>query len=172
MILRYAKAHTYVISPSRKNPSDAGIDVFFCPDVEPNKMDPKKNMLSGSIVVHPGKNSKLRTGLKFEIPHGYMLEVKNRSSMSSKKDLIVGGGVLDAGYAGEVSVILHNVSNSPQLIEPGDKIAQLVLIPVVHFDAAICDEGELYNREITISNRGTDGFGSSGSNYKGGKGNG
>jgi len=162
MILRFAKVHNNAHMPIRANPSDAGADIFFCPDVGSGEMDPLKNMLKGTIVIQPGRNSKLRTGLKFEIPHGYMLEVKNRSSMSSKKDLIVGGGVVDSGYAGEISVIMHNISNSPQMISPGDKIAQLVLIPVIHFDSALIDECELYDRQLTISRRGNDGFGSTG----------
>ena len=162
MILRFATTHENVFLPDRANPSDAGLDVFFSPDVQKGERDPLKNMKKGSMVIQPGRNGKCRTGLKFEIPHGYMLEVKNRSSMSAKKDLLVGGGVIDPGYEGEVSVILHNVSNSPQMIEPGDKIAQLVLIPVVHFDAALANEDELYQRSIVMSNRKDGGFGSTG----------
>jgi dUTP pyrophosphatase len=161
MILRFAKTHQHAFSPLRANPSDVGLDVFFSPDVPPG-YDAGKNMKKGSITITQGQSAKLRTGLKFEIPHGYMLEVKNRSSMSSKRELIVGGGVLDPGYEGEVCVILHNVGNSVQVIEPGTKIAQLVLIPVVHFDPAMCEEDEIYSRTVAMSNRGDGGFGSTG----------
>lgn len=162
MILRFAKAHDNVFTPKRANPSDAGLDVFFNPNVPFGEHDPKKNMKKGTMVVQPGKNAKLRTGLIFEIPHGYMLQVMDRSSMSYKRELKVGGGVLDPGYSGEVCVIMHNIGNSPQMIEPGDKIAQLVLIPVVHFSPALAEKNELYRNSIAISNRGEGGFGSTG----------
>jgi dUTP pyrophosphatase len=162
MILRFAMAHDHVFKPKRANPSDAGLDVFFSPDVPFGEHDPVKNMKKGTMVVQPGKNAKLRTGLKFEIPHGYMLQVMDRSSMSYKRELKVGGGVLDPGYSGEVCVIIHNIGNSPQMIEPGDKIAQLVLIPVVHFAPALAEEEELYQNSVAMSNRGSGGFGSTG----------
>lgn len=162
MILRFAKVHENTYSPTRANPSDVGLDVFFSPDVPQDEYDSHKNMKKGSITITQGQSAKLRTGLKFEIPHGYMLEVKNRSSMSSKRELIVGGGVIDPGYEGEVCVVLHNVGNSVQVIEPGTKIAQLVLVPVVHFDPAVCKEEELYTRTVAMSNRKDGGFGSTG----------
>ena len=162
MILRFATAHDNVFLPKRANASDAGLDVYFSPDVSKGEHDSVKNMKKGSMVVHPGKTMKFRTGLKFEIPHGYMLQVMDRSSVSYKRELKVGGGVLDSGYAGEVCVILHNLGNSPQLVEPGEKIAQLVLVPIIHFDPALTDESELYQRTVAMSDRGESGFGSTG----------
>jgi dUTPase len=64
-----------------------------------------------------------------------MLEVKNRSGNAAKRSLLVGACVVDSGYDGEVFVNLHNVGNKVQLVDPGTKIAQVVLIPVVHFRA-------------------------------------
>lgn len=162
MILRFAKAHENTFLPQRANPSDAGLDLFFSPDVPKGEHDSVKNMKKGSMVVHPGKTMKFRTGLKFEIPHGYMLQVMDRSSVSYKRELKVGGGVLDPGYSGEVCVVMHNLGNSPQLVEPGDKIAQLVLVPIVHFFPALAEEDELYQRNVAMSDRGDGGFGSTG----------
>ena len=125
-----------------------GLDVFFCPsDGE-------------GIYLRPGDTALFQTGLKFGVPHGYMLEVKNRSGNASKRSLLVGACVVDSGYDGEVFVNLHNVGNKVQLIDPGTKIAQVVLIPVVHFRARQSDNENLYNYPMTISNRGDGALGS------------
>ena len=103
----------------------------------------------------------LGTGLRFGVPHGYMLEVKNRSSIAAKRSLLVGAHVIDSGYDGEVFINLHNIGRRSQLIEPGQKIAQLVMIPVVPFRAIRTGSGDLYDwYPITISNRGEGALGS------------
>tara|TARA_B100001123_G_scaffold74689_1_gene84106 strand:+ start:4909 stop:5433 length:525 start_codon:yes stop_codon:yes gene_type:complete len=153
MILEYAKVREDVITPVRANPSDAGLDVFFCPDPETWDDDRGVWLKSGETAIFP-------TGLKFAVPHGYMLEVKNRSGNASKKSLMVGACVIDSGYEGEVFVNLHNVGNTPQHINPGMKIAQLVLIPVVHFRPMLTGEEKLYEHPTTISQRGAGSLGS------------
>jgi len=160
MLLEYAVVHDNVFPPTRANPSDVGLDLFFSPDVKLGDFDKEKNMPLGSIVIMPSQCMKLRTGLRFAVPHGFCLEIKNRSSVSSKKELLVGGGVIDPGYDGEVVIILHNVGRSPQMIKPGDKIAQAVLFPVIHVRPISVDNRELYKDNIAISNRGSNGFGS------------
>ena len=152
MILRYEKTRLGVKAPSRSNPSDAGLDVFYCPEND-----------SGAIFIGPTATAVLPTGLRFEVPHGFMLEVKNRSSMAAKKQLLVGACVIDPGYSGEVFINLHNVGMEPQTINVGDKIAQLVLLPVYHFQCQEEPSGTIYNRPVCISNRGEGGFGSTGS---------
>jgi len=89
-----------------------------------------------------------------------MLEVKNRSSVAAKRSLMVGACVVDSGYDGEVFVNLHNVGSETQHVMAWDKIAQLVLIPVVHF-RALETSGDLYDwYPITMSNRGDGALGS------------
>lgn len=152
MILRYENVRPGVKAPVRSNPSDAGLDVFFCPKYD-----------KGAIFIDPGATAILETGLRFEVPHGFMLEVKNRSSMASKKQLLVGACVIDPGYSGEVFINLHNVSMRPQMLSAGDKIAQLVLLPVYHFECLEVSSGTIYDRPLCISSRGEGGFGSTGS---------
>ena len=135
--------------PNRANPSDAGLDVFYCP-ADPNV---------SAISVMPGENQLLPTGLKFGVPHGYMLQVCNRSSMGAKRSLVVGAHIVDSGYDGEVFIDLHNIGKEEQFIGSGDKIAQLVLVPVVHF-RTVQVEGGLYDESITISGRGDGALGS------------
>ena len=60
-----------------------------------------------------------------------MLEIKNKSGIASKRQLLVGACVVDSGYDGEVYVNLHNISAETQTIEPGQKIAQAVLTPII-----------------------------------------
>ena len=86
MILEY-KVRAGAIQPARANPSDAGLDVFY------NPSDPEVS----AIKIHPGENKMLPTGLSFGIPHGYMLQVCNRSSMGVKRSLVVGAHIIDSG---------------------------------------------------------------------------
>ena len=150
MYLEYVKIRENSIDPERANPSDAGMDVFYCPD-QPNAM---------SLGISPGNCRVIPTGLKFGVPHGYMLEVKNRSSVAAKRSLLVGACVVDPGYNGELYINLHNVGNQDQFINAGEKIAQVVLIPVVHFRAVEKKSDSLYEDQIAISKRGAGGFGS------------
>ena len=89
-----------------------------------------------------------------------MLEVKNRSSMAAKRSLVVGACVIDSGYSGEVFINLHNIGREPQHIAPGEKIAQLVMTPVIHFSPQETQSERLYSDPITISDRGTGALGS------------
>jgi len=149
MILEYAKVRESAYAPSRANPSDAGLDVFYSPETPHNKM----YITTKSSRIIP-------TGLKFAIPHGYMLEVKNRSSVAAKRQLLVGACVIDSGYEGEVFVNLLNVGTESQSLKPGDKIAQLVMTPVIHFRPVETAEENLYAYPMTISNRGEGALGS------------
>ena len=148
MILEY-KTRKGARTPMRANPSDAGLDVFYSPP------DPNISV----IKIEPGENKMLPTGLSFGVPHGYMLQVCNRSSMGVKRSLVVGAHIIDSGYEGEVFIDLHNIGTETQFIEAGAKIAQLILVPVVHFRARQVDY-DLYREEITISNRGDGSLGS------------
>ena len=149
MIIEYHRTHFNSHPPTRGNPSDAGLDVYF----SPKPRDP--------VTIEPGQSGILPTGLKFGVPHGYMLEVKNRSSVASKRSLIVGACVVDSGYDGEVFVNLHNIGNKPQVVEPHTKIAQVVMTPVVSFRALETTNPNLYDwYPITISDRGTGALGS------------
>ncbi len=149
MIIEYHRTHFNSHPPTRGNPSDAGLDVYFSPKArEP-------------VTINPGESVILPTGLKFGVPHGYMLEVKNRSSVASKRSLIVGACVVDSGYDGEVFVNLHNIGTEPQVVEPHTKIAQVVMTPVVSFRALETQNPDLYGwYPITISERGDGALGS------------
>lgn len=152
MRINYVKVRENVKDPVRANPSDAGIDLFYCPD---------KISDHTSEIIRPDETKHLETGLKFEIPHGYVMRILDRSSMASK-DVITTAGVIDSGYEGEVSVLLHNLNDGPYKVKEGDKIAQAVIQPIVTFPLREIDEEEYYEDTPTISDRGEDGFGSTG----------
>ncbi len=151
-MIEWCRTHFNVHPPSRANPSDAGLDVYF----SPKSQEP--------VAIEPGTGAILPTGLRFGIPHGYMLEVKNRSGMAAKRSLIVGACVIDSGYDGEVFINLHNIGTTTQIIEPHTKIAQVVMTPVVHFRAMERNgDDDLYGwYPITISDRGDGSLGSTG----------
>lgn len=135
--------------PVRANASDAGADVFYCGN-EP-------------ITIAPGQTVLLGTGLQVATPLGYVCEVKNRSGMAAKNQLIVGACVIDSGYAGEVKINLHNVGREVKIIMPFDKIAQLIFYPIALPTFQLLDDDtDLYMYTPTISDRGEGGFGSTG----------
>ena len=148
MILKYSEIIP-VKTPLRANPSDAGLDIFCAEDAD-------------LILIPKDSNRVLRTGLKFEIPHGYMLMVCNRSSVASKYNLVVGAHIVDSGYNGELFIDLHNIGDTDQAITRGQKIAQVVLVPIVPFIPMLVPEDNLYNVPLTISNRKDGAMGSTG----------
>jgi dUTP pyrophosphatase len=137
-------------APTRSNPSDAGMDVFYNPADES----------TGTVVIGSGKNVMLPTAVKFGVPHGYMLQAMNRSSMAAKRSLVVGAHCIDSGYDGEVFIDLHNVGTEIQVLQPGDKIAQLVLVPIVTFRLLRGDSGMYSRYPISMSERGDGALGS------------
>ena len=150
MIIEYSRVRPDAKPPVRANPSDAGLDLFFNPeDIE------------AGVRIKPGESKLFQTGIRVGVPHGYMLEIKNRSSIAAKRSLLVGACVVDSGYDGEIFVNLHNVGTEEQIVAKHDKIAQAVMVPVVHFRALETGSGDLYNwHPITISERGTGALGS------------
>lgn len=133
--------------PVRAHESDAGIDFYWNPS-KPVKI----------INIHSAQNSLLETGVAIEIPEGTMLEVKNKSGIASKDQLVVGACVVDHGYSGEVFIDLHNVGEFTKTLKRGQKIAQGVLVPVLTPKIEVID----YIPYEGKSTRGSGGFGSTG----------
>ena len=109
------------------------------------------------IELRPGQRAMVPTGLSFEIPPGYEIQVRPRSGWAIKKGVSVVNtpGTVDADYRGEVLVGLINLGQEPMDILPGDRMAQAVLCPVVQ--AELVEVAELSGTE-----RGAGGFGSTG----------
>ena len=109
------------------------------------------------LRLAPGERALVPTGLQLEIPSGYEGQVRPRSGMALKRGLTVlnAPGTIDADYRGDVGVILINHSLENQVIEPGDRIAQLVFAPVIRAELNDTDQ-------LRESDRNTGGFGSTG----------
>lgn len=109
------------------------------------------------VVLAPGGRHAVATGLAFAIPHGYEIQVRPRSGLALKHGIGAPNapGTIDSDYRGEVKVILINLGTEPFVIRRGDRIAQLVLAPVVR--------GQwVETEELDETARGEGGFGSTG----------
>ena len=110
------------------------------------------------LRLEPGSRALIPTGLFTAIPEGYEIQVRPRSGLALKRGLTVLNtpGTVDSNYTGEVGVILVNLSNEEQIIEPGERIAQLVFAKVEFMEL---EEIELITKE---TERGGQGYGDSG----------
>lgn len=108
-------------------------------------------------TLQPNEVKIFQTGLACEIEEGYKVQVRARSGLSSKHKITVinGVGTVDSDYRGQIGVPLINLSKTPYVIWKGDRIAQLVVCPVVHAEIEEVDN-------LSNTKRGTDGFGSTG----------
>ena len=124
--------------PKRANPTDAGADL----------------MSTETLEIYPGEQKLVDTGVAVKIPEGYAGFVYNRSSQGKKGITIPHSvGVIDADYRGNIKVILKNLGEDPYEIQRGDRIAQLVIVPVL-----LVEFEDIWND----TQRGTGGFGSTG----------
>lgn len=110
------------------------------------------------IAILPGQRALIPTGISVEIPHGYEIQVRSRSGLASKYGVIVlqSPGTVDADYRGEIRVILANLGEATFIVEPGMRIAQLVVAKVEQVSFVETQE------ELTATARGTGGFGHTG----------
>lgn len=113
--------------------------------------------LESPVVLKPLQRAMIPTGLYLEIPVGYEVQVRPRSGLAAKKGITVLNtpGTIDADYRGEVNVILVNLSDEPFTVEPGERIAQLVLSRHEKIDWEEVSE-------LGATERGEGGFGSTG----------
>lgn len=163
--MKFAKIRN-VKSPVRGTGKAAGID-FFVPNFGNNK---------GFIVI-PGTDVLMPSGIKMEIPEGYMLMAADKSGVVTSKWACLGAGrtpkaeafesivilgakIVDEDYQGEIHIHLVNVGNNAAFIKPGMKIAQFILVPVSYEELEEVSESELFSRS---SERGDGALGSTGS---------
>ena len=115
----------------------------------------KKEIEQDKYEIMPGERILVKTGVKMEIPAGFWGNIRDRSGLALKYGIHTLGGVIDESYRGEIGIIIINLSKNPYLIEKNERIAQMVITPYVQ--AQISNE-----KELTNSDRGENGFGSSG----------
>lgn len=129
--------------PSYATPSSAGMDL--------------RANLTEAVILQPLERRLIPTGLFFEIPEGYEVQIRPRSGLAFKHGITVlnSPGTIDADYRGEIGVLLVNLSQEPFTIENGERIAQMVV-------AAYTQAGWTEATTLTETERGTGGFGSTG----------
>lgn len=170
--LKYCKVRR-VKSPARAHATDAGLDWFVPEDLAVEEMQEKdkitncspqyccgQNGFIDTIVLQPGQSVLIPSGIKVKVPDGYAMIYDNKSGIASKRSLLVGSSVVDIGYEGICHINLHNVSNEVQTIHAGDKIVQSIMYKIGFHVPEEVPESELYAG--SISDRGSGGFGSSG----------
>ena len=110
-----------------------------------------------SVVLEPLERKLIPTGLFIELPTGYEAQIRPRSGLALKQGItcLNSPGTIDADYRGEIGVILINLSNELQVIKTGDRIAQMVVAPVIQISWEPATA-------LTSTNRGAGGFGSTG----------
>lgn len=119
-------------------------------------MDLRAN-LTESVTLKPLDRAIIKTGLFIELPLGYEAQVRPRSGLAFKKGISVlnAPGTIDADYRGEIGVILVNLSNEDFTVDNGERIAQLVIAKHERADWILAES-------LTVTQRGTGGFGSTG----------
>ena len=139
--VRVKKLRENAVLPSYGSDYAAGADLYAC----------------NAVTAEPGATEFVQTGLALEVPAGYAGLVYARSGLACKKGLAPANkvGVIDADYRGEIMVALYNHSSQAVEIEPGERVAQLVITPYL---TAVFEETE----ELSDTVRGEGGFGSTG----------
>ena len=160
MKLTFAKVRD-VKSPEYGTKGSAGIDFFVPNDFEPTIISPQNDLL-------------IPSGIKANIPHGYMLLGADKSGIVTSKfaygraerkpkpgtfrsPIIIGAKVIDEDYQGEIHIHLINVGDEQVLIKPGMKVAQFILVPVAYAELEEVPNDELFTE---VTERGAGGFGS------------
>lgn len=126
------------VLPTRAHADDAGLDLYGLEDA----------------TIAPGAGTLLRTGVAVAVPAGHVGLVCDRSSLA-RRGLKTAGGVIDAGYRGELGVVVWNISRDPQHVKKGERVAQLLVIP-------IATPAPVETHELDETARGAGGFGSTG----------
>lgn len=137
------KLKEQAIVPTYGSEFAAGADLYAC--------------LEAPVTIQPGETYLAKTGIAMEIPVGYAGLIYARSGLATKKGLAPANkvGVVDADYRGEIMVALHNHSNKEAAIEPGERIAQMVITPFLTANYTVVEE-------LSDTVRGENGFGSTG----------
>lgn len=141
--IRVKKLHPNAILPTYGSAHAAGADLYAC--------------IESPVTIEPGEIFWVPTGIALEVPEGCAGLIYARSSMGAKRGLAPANkvGVVDSDYRGEIRVVLLNHSKLPQIIEPGERVAQFVITPVLTPQYEQVDD-------LTNTDRGTGGFGSTG----------
>lgn len=146
MHLNIRLSSSNAIEPTRANEDDAGLDLYV--------------PLHEGAWIEPGAKATVNTHIQVAIPRGYVGLLFARSSLQKSWLMLANNvGVIDAGYRGDLKVVLLNTSNEVQGLRAGEKFAQLVIVPIITPTPVVSAASD---EEWESTTRGTGGFGSSG----------
>ena len=116
-----------------------------------------KAYIEEDIIIEPGATALIPTGIRLQIPEGYEGQIRPRSGLALKYAVTVLNtpGTIDADYRGEIKIVLVNHGKNPYTVCRDDRIAQLVFSPIIQAEL-------IQKKELSASNRGRNGFGSTG----------
>jgi dUTP pyrophosphatase len=142
-LLRVVKADPRIPLPAYESDGAAGLDV--------------RAFLTSDLVIPPLGRAQIPTGLFLEIPPGFEAQVRPRSGLAARRGVTVlnSPGTIDSDYRGELEIIVINLGSEPFTVGDGDRIAQLVVSPV-------CRAAVLEAESLSVTKRGSGGFGSTG----------
>lgn len=140
----FVKVHPKAVLPNYATTGSAGMDL--------------SNTLDEPLTLKPGERAKVPTGLIMVLPDGYEGQVRPRSGLAAKHGISLTNcvGTVDSDYRGEMCCLMINLGSEPYTIQPGERIAQLVIAPVIQ------PEVELLDKVPDVTERGAGGFGSTG----------
>lgn len=149
--------------PERGTSQSAGIDIFIPnqPDFNIKDKDGDLTQIQGPLLIKPGQSFLIPAGIKTNVPEGTALIAFNKSGVASKKGLVIGACVIDEDYQGEIHIDIKNVGSKSQTISAGDKITQLLCVPILYPEVTeVFSKEECFGEQET--QRGEGGFGSTG----------
>lgn len=171
-----------VKSPIYAKSGDAGLDFFMPTNLLQNDLKENGAIFSNSekrlvsfevksngvglfvskINLEPGGNILIPSGIKMKLPKGYAMLLVNRSSIASKRGIVLGACLIDEGFLGEILINLINVGGKPEFLEAGEKIAQGLKLPIASSKKTNLKEITYSEFKKFSSSRGNGGFGSTG----------
>ena len=113
-------------------------------------------------IISANERATIPSGIKVRIPEGHALIAFNKSGVAAKKGLQVGACVVDENYTGEICLDIYNTGIKPVVINPGMKLIQFILIPVLYAEVEECTDLFKMYKDFNTKERGENGFGSTG----------
>ena len=139
MKIRFQKILEEAVAPSYAHPGDAGMDIFSAEDA----------------IIKAGERKNIRTGLKMELPEGYVALIWDKSGLALNNGIKTMAGVIDSCYRGEIGIVLVNLNNQDYKIKKGQKISQILIQKVETAEIEVAEK-------LSETKRSEGGFGSTG----------
>jgi dUTP pyrophosphatase len=155
--IKIKRKSTEILLPKYETVGASGMDIRAYKYSLPEQLDKETDFPEDGFVLKPHERVLVRTGLNIQIPKDTEIQVRPRSGLALKYGITLANavGTLDEDYRGDIGVILLNTSNKDFIIKKGDRIAQIILMPVLKFEWDVV-------KDLSETKRGEGGFNSTG----------